>query len=269
MVSKVNFLGKLTQVALVEEDDWSDGDVNNGESEFEACDSKDGDDEDTNVSFQESDDAGHRKNSKPKGGSINIPNMEMELLNLEAQDVYNGNQLQDDTISHDKDSEGLNDGPLSLDQKKMCWALWGQYMKAVDFLANRTLEGLDCLNVDEFAAKKDTLLKALHEKTGACDFEQAEEGRCGAVMARNAEMVKRSIALVTFGINEDLGDGHPTSQNCTITGLPELTQALDPFKKDILNSLFDVVQTARAPWYWHQEDQEGYWLGLSGETVSP
>ncbi|KAF9503008.1 hypothetical protein BS47DRAFT_1402840 [Hydnum rufescens UP504] len=138
MVSSVNFLGKLTQVALVEEDDWSDREIDNGESEFEVHDSKDSDDKDANVSFQESNDAGHRKNSKPKGtrrmkkqntkpsqgGSINVPNMETELLNLEAQDVYDDNQLRDDTIGHDKDSEGLNDGPLSLDQKKMCQALW-------------------------------------------------------------------------------------------------------------------------------------------------
>ena len=79
-----------------------------------------------------------KQNTKPsQGGSVNVPDMETELLNLEAQDVYDDNQLQDDTISHDKDSKGLNDGPLSLDPKKMCWVLWGQYMKAVDFLANR------------------------------------------------------------------------------------------------------------------------------------
>ncbi|KAF9514378.1 hypothetical protein BS47DRAFT_1361758 [Hydnum rufescens UP504] len=61
-------------------------------------------------------------------------------------------------------------------------------------------------------------------------------------MARNAEMIKKkalhlhmfsNIALVAFLINEDLGDGHATSQN-----------SLDLFKTDILNSLFDVVRTA-------------------------
>jgi hypothetical protein len=49
-------------------------------------------------------------------------------------------------------------------------------------------------NADEVAAKKETLLKALHENGGAQDFEQAEEGRCGAVMARNAEMIKKKVS---------------------------------------------------------------------------
>jgi hypothetical protein len=78
-----------------------------------------------------------KQNTKPsRGKSVNIPDMEMELLNLKAQHVFDDNQLQDDAVSHNKDSEGLNDGPLSLEQKKMCRVLWSQYMKAVDFLVN-------------------------------------------------------------------------------------------------------------------------------------
>ncbi|KAF9507770.1 hypothetical protein BS47DRAFT_1398363 [Hydnum rufescens UP504] len=53
-----------------------------------------------------------------------------------------------------------------------------------------------------------------------------------------------NIALVMFLFNEDLEDRFATEQNCTITGSPELTGALDPFKHDILNSLFEVVRTA-------------------------
>ncbi|KAF9514417.1 hypothetical protein BS47DRAFT_1361785 [Hydnum rufescens UP504] len=133
MMSEVNFLGKLTQAALME-DDWNNGDDNDNELEFEVRDSQDTNHEDANAKYA------------------------------------------------------------------------------------KLFEGL---NVDEVAVKKDTLLKTLHEKRGAQDFEQAEEGQCGAVMARNTEMIKKkalhlhtfsSIALVAFLINEDLGDGHATSK---------------------------------------------------------
>jgi hypothetical protein len=64
MMSEVNFLGNLTQAALMEEDNWNDGDDDDNESEFEVCDSQDTNHKDANVSFQDSDDsddAGHRK----------------------------------------------------------------------------------------------------------------------------------------------------------------------------------------------------------------
>ena len=50
---------------------------------------------------------------------------------------------------------------------------------------------------------------------------------------------------MAFLINEDLADGVATTQNCTVTGSPELTKALDPFKSDILKSLFTVVRNAK------------------------
>ncbi|KAF9508421.1 hypothetical protein BS47DRAFT_1365962 [Hydnum rufescens UP504] len=93
------------------------------------------------------------------------------------------------------------------------------------------------LGDDKIAKKKESLLKALHKKRGNWDFDQAEKGQCGAIIARNAEILKKkalhlhtfsSIALMAFLINEDLGDGHMMAQNCTITGLPELMQALNP-----------------------------------------
>jgi hypothetical protein len=49
------------------------------------------------------------------------------------------------------------------------------------------------LNSDEVVGKKDALLKALHEKRGAQDFKQAEEGQHGAVMARNTEIIKKKV----------------------------------------------------------------------------
>jgi hypothetical protein len=66
MMLELNFLGKLAQAALVEDDNWSDKDDDDNQSEFEACISEDANHEDANDSFQESNDPGHRKDSQLK-----------------------------------------------------------------------------------------------------------------------------------------------------------------------------------------------------------
>ncbi|KAF9503006.1 hypothetical protein BS47DRAFT_1402844 [Hydnum rufescens UP504] len=53
-----------------------------------------------------------------------------------------------------------------------------------------------------------------------------------------------NIAMITFLINQDFQDGYATTQNCTITRSPEITQALDPFKANILKTLHNAVRTA-------------------------
>jgi hypothetical protein len=66
--------------------------------------------------------------------------MEAELANLQAQEG-----IWDDQLCDDNDSTAdilpnvstLKDGPLSLDQQKMCELIWAQFMKAVDFLAQK------------------------------------------------------------------------------------------------------------------------------------
>ncbi|KAF9503407.1 hypothetical protein BS47DRAFT_1402419 [Hydnum rufescens UP504] len=50
--------------------------------------------------------------------------------------------------------------------------------------------------------------------------------------------------MITFLINRDFQDGYATAQNCTIIGSPEIMQALNPFKANILKTLHDAIQTA-------------------------
>ncbi|KAF9514379.1 hypothetical protein BS47DRAFT_1392509 [Hydnum rufescens UP504] len=174
-MSDVNFLGKLAQVALVEENNWDD---DNSESEFGRPDSKDTDDEGTD------DDA--KRNAKPlQGESANVPDMETELLNLQAQDVMTTTINYETTLSamtktakkvvlfrQSRLAELKIYGMLSCIPRRRndIQMDWTVRMKAE---YAKLCEGL---NADELAAKKDALIKALHEKRGAQDFEWAEEG---------------------------------------------------------------------------------------------
>jgi hypothetical protein len=54
------------------------------------------------------------------------------------------------------------------------------------------------LNNDKIAAKKEALCIGLHEKRGAHDFEQAEEGRRGAIMVRNTNTIKKQASKVSI-----------------------------------------------------------------------
>jgi hypothetical protein len=55
-----------------------------------------------------------------------------ELANLRAADATINDQSQDTDVNH---NDIANKGPLSNDQKKVCQALWGQYLVAVNWLA--------------------------------------------------------------------------------------------------------------------------------------
>ncbi|KAF9512190.1 hypothetical protein BS47DRAFT_1394478, partial [Hydnum rufescens UP504] len=229
------------------------------------------------------------------------------LANLQAQEGIRDDQLCDDNNSTADILPNvltLKDGPLSLDQRKMCELIWGQFMKAVDFLAQKwqvkpsrilaeaghvasvppsrtenlwnaflssekdnrpTDEPLKAWNV-RMKVKYATLFEGLNKNEAAAkkDSLLKEEGRWGAIMARNANSIKKqacrpvidaltalhldafsNIAMITFLINRDFQDGYATAQNCTITGSPEITQALDPFKANILKTLHDAVRTAK------------------------
>ncbi|KAF9507771.1 hypothetical protein BS47DRAFT_1398364 [Hydnum rufescens UP504] len=139
MISDVNLLGKLTQASLANYGWLNDNDPhdafagiddgnNSSGSEFQESNLGFTDDEDSNnVSNEGSNDAGGSN-----GIAVDVSAIKEQLRNLQAQDTDIDPGLQDDTINHDKN---LQDRPLSLDQKKVSQALWGQYMTAVNWLA--------------------------------------------------------------------------------------------------------------------------------------
>ncbi|KAF9505417.1 hypothetical protein BS47DRAFT_1400399 [Hydnum rufescens UP504] len=230
---------------------------------------------------------------RTKSNHPHIPNIKAELANLQAQEGIRDDQLRDDNNSTADILPNvltLKDGPLSLDQRKMFKPsrilakaghvasvppsrtenLWNAFLSSEkdNWPTDEPLKAwnvqmkvkyatlFEGLNKNEAAAKKDSLLKGLQEKRGIRDFEQAEEGWWGAIMAQNANSIKKqacrpalhldafsNIAMITFLINRDFQDGYATAQNCTITRSPEITQALDPFKANILKTLHDAVRT--------------------------
>lgn len=158
----MNLIGKLTHAAL-DNELWDDNGIDTGEdssSEFEAFDLEATDDDysdevdSDDVSREGRTAAKHGKKAQStrsrvaktrvrslKGvksgtsGSVAVdPSaIKAELVNLRATDDAINNQLQDTDVNNDN---VLNNGPLSNDQKKVCQALWGQYMAAVNWLAN-------------------------------------------------------------------------------------------------------------------------------------
>jgi hypothetical protein len=137
MISEVNFLGKLAHAALLAQAEDSLDDVDSGDLEFKMLESDNMDDD---LDINDSDNAEHSKKIQPKhtrrakkrnikhakGESVDIPDIEAELINIGVD-----TQLQNEATSNDR---ALNDGPLLLDQKNVCELLWGQYMRAVNFL---------------------------------------------------------------------------------------------------------------------------------------
>ncbi|KAF9506130.1 hypothetical protein BS47DRAFT_1367588 [Hydnum rufescens UP504] len=245
-ISEVNFLRKLVHTALLAEDEDDLNNTDSSDLEFKMLESEDMDD-DVNVG-DEAGDAEHWKKiqlectqrAKKKniecaeGRSIDVPDMEAKLINLQAQVIGVNNQLHNNAISNDN---ALNNGPLSLDQKNVCQSLWGQYMRAVNFLAKewgikpyrilaeeplkdwngrmkreyvKLFEGL---NDDEIATKKEALCVGLHEKRGTHDFEQAEEGQCGAIMVRNANVIKKQWYKQPDNTEEIQAKKHEASAN--------------------------------------------------------
>jgi hypothetical protein len=130
------------------------------------------------------------------------------------------------------------------------------------------------LNDNEKTAKKEDLIKSLQDAQGLHDVDCAENGWHAAVMKREGKLMKQkvrrlswcycmliiiwlfnhqalywqnisNIAIMSFLINEDFTDGPTVSQNCTITGLPELKNALDSYKDKILSELYSVMQMAK------------------------
>ncbi|KAF9508064.1 hypothetical protein BS47DRAFT_1366224 [Hydnum rufescens UP504] len=208
-----NFITRFAQAALDQDVNWSQ-DVDSGLEFVTPSDSEDSNNEHFDDVFSKEDENGNQcQKPRTKSNHPHIPNIEAELANLEAQEGIWDDQLHDNNNSTADilpNISTLKDGPLSLDQWKMCELIWGQFMKAVDFLAqkwqvkpSRILAKAghvvsekdnwptDGLNKNEAAAKKDSLLKGLQEKRGIRDFEQAEEGRQGAIMARNANSIKK------------------------------------------------------------------------------
>ncbi|KAF9508092.1 hypothetical protein BS47DRAFT_1366182 [Hydnum rufescens UP504] len=207
-INDMNLLGKLTQASLANYG-WlndnnphdafagiDDGNNSSG-SEFQESNLRFMDDEDSNnVVKKQVQCAGCAKSGGSNGIAVDVSAIKEQLRNLQAQDTDIDPGLQDDTINHD---ENLQDGPLSLDQKKVSQALCGQYMMAVNWLAKdwgirRTrilIEGgavmpvlptqktlkdwntrmkaeyaalFEGLDDNEAAAKKESLHAALHKK---------------------------------------------------------------------------------------------------------
>ncbi|KAF9520187.1 hypothetical protein BS47DRAFT_1357675 [Hydnum rufescens UP504] len=171
-ISDVNLLGKLTQASLANYGWLNDNDPHNDFSGIDDGNNSSGSEfQESNLGFTDDEDSNNVSNE----GSDDA-----------AQDTNIDPGLQDDTINCDKN---LQDRPLSLDQKKVSQALWGQYMMVVNWLAKdwgirhtwiliggETLkdwntqmkaeyaalfEGLDD---NEAATKKESLHAALHEK---------------------------------------------------------------------------------------------------------
>ncbi|KAF9508453.1 hypothetical protein BS47DRAFT_1397765 [Hydnum rufescens UP504] len=110
-----NFITRFAQAALDQDVDWSQ-DVDSGLEFVTPSDSEDSNNEHFDDVFSKEDENGN------------------------AQEGIRDDQLHDNNNSTADilpNVSTLKDGPLSLDQWKMCELIWGQFMKAVDFLVQK------------------------------------------------------------------------------------------------------------------------------------
>ncbi|KAF9510807.1 hypothetical protein BS47DRAFT_1364320 [Hydnum rufescens UP504] len=190
-----------------------------------------------------------------------IPDIEVELVNLQAEQDDLENQLQGDDPD---DGPTLAEGGVLLSHmRKISQALWSQYMRVVTHLSHKWGVKISRILVEGGAVPSPSASRAKNLWNAFLHSEKEKrspEENINLWKARmrekytklfeglnNDEKAARKEDLLKEGDlmkKKDFTDGPATQQNCVITGSPELTEALNPYKDKILSELYAVVQTA-------------------------